>query len=120
MLNSGKHMKVKASDISLSNKSPDLKKKPVVTTALDQEVTSVKPEINVIGMRVDEALAVLQPYLDRALLKRYPSVRIIHGFGSGALRRGIHDYLKTVSYVKSFALAGQFEGQGGATIVYFS
>lgn len=119
MLPSGKHLRVKASDLEHSEKAVEKKKKPVVTTAFEQEVTSVKPEINVIGMRVDEALNVIGPYLDRALLKRFPSVRIIHGFGSGALRRAIHDYLSTLNFVKSYSLAGQFEGQGGATIVYF-
>ncbi len=120
MLSSGKHLKVKASDLVISEKKTSKPKKPVITTDIDKEVHSVKPEINVIGMRVDEALAVIGPYLDRALLKRYPSVRIIHGFGSGALRRAIHEYLKGVSFVTKYSLAGQFEGQGGATIVYFS
>ena len=119
MLPSGRHMKVNNKDLTPSEKKTEKAKKPVVTTAFDSEVTSVKPEINVIGMRVDEALNLIGPYLDRALLKRFPSVRIIHGFGSGALRRAIHDYLKTLNFVKNFTLAGQFEGQGGATIVYF-
>lgn len=119
MLPSGRHMKVNKKDLTPSEKKTEKAKKPVVTTAFDSEVTSVKPEINVIGMRVDEALNLIGPYLDRALLKRFPSVRIIHGFGSGALRRAIHDYLKTLNFVKTFTLAGQFEGQGGATIVYF-
>lgn len=119
MLKSGKHLKTSKSDLKLSTKRPKEVIKPVVTTDFDAKVDQVKPEINVIGMRVDEALNVIRPYLDRALLKRYPSVRIIHGFGMGALRRAIHEYLKTVNYVTKFTPGGQFDGQGGATIVYF-
>ncbi len=118
-LESGKHLRVKTSDVTKVTKVAQKAKAPVVMTELDTNVASIKPEINVIGMRVNEAISVIGPYLDRAILKHYAKVTIIHGFGSGALRRGIHDYLKTVPFVKSFTLGGQFEGQGGATIVTF-
>ncbi|OQA79521.1 MAG: Endonuclease MutS2 [Tenericutes bacterium ADurb.Bin239] len=118
-LASGKILKVKGSDLDIAVRSTKKKEPTITVKGLNEDLSSVKPEINVIGMRVDEAISVLGPYLDRALLKRYPSVRIIHGFGTGALRRAIHDYLARLSFVKSYALAGEYEGQGGATIVTF-
>jgi DNA mismatch repair protein MutS2 len=78
---------------------------------------SVPPEINLIGTTVDEATEELDKYLDDAFLARLPSVRIIHGKGTGALRRGIHAYLKQNRHVRSFTLAERSEGGEGATIV---
>ena len=118
-LASGKILKVSASDLEITERTKRKSTPTITVKGLEEDLTSVKPEINVIGMRVEEALNVIGPYLDRALLKRYPSVRIIHGFGTGALRRGIHDYLAKLSFVKSYTLAGEYEGQGGATIVTF-
>ena len=92
------------------------KKQTVVETQLI-DTTPVKMELNLIGLRVDEALGELSRYLDRCLTKRFGSVRIIHGFGSGALRKAVHDYLKGQSYVKTFYMAGPTDGAGGATIV---
>jgi len=79
---------------------------------------SVPREINLIGTTVDEATEELEKYLDDAFLARLPSVRIIHGKGTGALRRGIHEYLKRHRHVRSFALADRSEGGEGATIVW--
>lgn len=92
------------------------KKSAVVETQL-VDTTPVKMEINLIGLRVDEALGELSRYLDRCLTKKFGSVRIIHGFGSGALRKAVHEYLKTQSFVKTFYMAGPHDGAGGATIV---
>jgi DNA mismatch repair protein MutS2 len=69
------------------------------------------------GQRADEALAELSRYLDQALLKGFERVEIIHGRGSGALRREVHGYLKTFPAAASFALAGEDEGGDGKTIV---
>lgn len=118
-LESGKHLRVSVSALRKTKKQLSSKKSPVVMTDLADTVVSVKPEINLIGMRVEEALNELAVYLDKALFKHYPKVTIIHGFGSGALRRAIHEYLKTLPYVKSFTLGGEFDGRGGATIVVF-
>ncbi len=74
-------------------------------------------ECNVIGMHVDEALAVVDKYLDNAILHRASSVRIIHGMGTGALRKAVHSYLKKHSKVESFRMGGQGEGGLGATVV---
>ena len=79
----------------------------------------VSPEINLLGQTVDEALAVLDKYLDDAYLAHLPSVRVVHGKGTGALRQGVHNYLKRVSYVKSYRLGEIGEGDAGVTIVTF-
>ena len=77
---------------------------------------SVAPEINLIGTTVDEATVELEKYLDDAFLAGLPSVRIIHGKGTGALRRGVHQYLRQNKHVRSFSLAEREEGGEGATI----
>ena len=81
---------------------------------------SVSPEINLLGKTVDEAIAELDKYLDDALLSHLNSVRIVHGKGTGALRKGIHEYLRRQKHVKSFHLAEFGEGDAGVTIVEFS
>ncbi len=116
-LSSGKILKVNITDVTKTKRPSKKVVTPVVKTEYKNEQTVIRPEINLIGLRVDEALSVLEAYLDKALLKHYSKVTIIHGYGSGALRRAVHEYLKTLPYVKSFALGGQFEGQGGATVV---
>ncbi len=80
---------------------------------------TVSPEINLIGMNVDEACSVLDKYLDDAYLSHLPSVRVVHGRGTGALKAGIHKYLKRLSYVKEFRLGEFGEGDSGVTIVTF-
>ena len=81
---------------------------------------SVSPEINLLGKTVDEAIAELDKYLDDALLSHLNSVRIVHGKGTGALRKGIHEYLRRQKHVKSFHIAEFGEGDAGVTIVNFS
>ena len=78
---------------------------------------SVSPEINLLGKTVDEAVAELDKYLDDALLSHLNSVRVVHGKGTGALRKGIHEYLRRQKHVKSYRLAEFGEGDGGGTIV---
>ena len=78
---------------------------------------SVSPEINLLGKTVDEAVAELDKYLDDALLSHLNSVRVVHGNGSGALRKGIHEYLRRQKHVKSYRLAEFGEGDAGVTIV---
>ncbi len=81
--------------------------------------SSVGIEINLLGRTVDEAIAELDKYLDDAYLAHIPSVRVVHGKGTGALRKGIHNYLRRVKYVSSFHLAEFGEGDAGVTIVNF-
>ncbi len=73
-------------------------------------------ELSLLGMRVREALARLEPFLDRALRDGVHSVRIIHGLGSGALRRAVSDYLETSPYCSTFRPGGDGEGGSGVTI----
>ncbi len=80
---------------------------------------SVSTEINLIGKTVDEALAVLDKYLDDAYLAHLPSVRIVHGKGTGALRNAVQGHLKRQKYVKSFHLGEFGEGDSGVTIAEF-
>ncbi|MGO5053142.1 endonuclease MutS2 [Lachnospiraceae bacterium LCP25S3_G4] len=80
---------------------------------------SVRPEINLLGKTVDEAIAELDKYLDDSYLSHVSPVRIVHGKGTGALRKGVHDYLKRVKYVKSYRLGAFGEGDAGVTIVEF-
>ena len=83
------------------------------------KASSISTEINLLGRTVDEALSELDKYLDDAYLSHLSSVRVVHGKGTGALRTGVHNYLRKVSYVKSFRLAEYGEGDAGVTIVEF-
>mgnify|MGYP000543192553 FL=1 len=80
---------------------------------------SISTEINLIGMTTDEAIAVLDKYLDDAYIAHLPSVRIVHGKGTGALRAAVHKHLKRLKYVKSFHLGEFGEGDAGVTIAEF-
>lgn len=80
---------------------------------------SISPEINLLGKTVDEAVALLDKYLDDAYLAHLPSVRIVHGKGTGALRAGVHNHLKRCKTVKSFRLGEFGEGDAGVTIAEF-
>ena len=80
---------------------------------------SVSPEINLIGLTVDEAIPQLDKYLDDAYLAHLPKVRVVHGRGTGALKAGVHRHLKKLSYVKEFRLGDFGEGDTGVTIVTF-
>ena len=78
---------------------------------------SFKPEINLLGKTVDDALAELDKFLDDALLTHTETVRIVHGKGTGALRKAVTEYLKKKSYVKDFRLGEYGEGDSGVTVV---
>ena len=80
---------------------------------------TISPEINLIGKNVDEACSELDKYLDDALLAHLPRVRIIHGRGTGALKKGIHAYLKRQNFVKKFQLAEFDDGGDAITVVEF-
>ena len=80
---------------------------------------SVSTEINLIGKTVDEALAELDKYLDDAYIAHMPSVRIVHGKGTGALRNAVHQHLKRCKYVKTYRLGAFGEGEAGVTIAEF-
>lgn len=80
---------------------------------------SVSTEINLLGKTVDEALSLLDKYLDDAYLAHLPSVRVVHGKGTGALRNAVQNHLKRLKYVKDYRLGEYGEGDAGVTIVTF-
>lgn len=80
---------------------------------------TISTEINLLGKTVDEALSMLDKYLDDAYLAHLPSVRVVHGKGTGALRSAVHSHLKRLKYVKEYRLGEYGEGDSGVTIVTF-
>jgi DNA mismatch repair protein MutS2 len=90
---------------------------PAVTVSSE---TSERDELNVVGMRTGEALRQLEQFLDQAFLTSQREVRIVHGIGSGALKKAIHDYLSTSPYCAGFRQAEPHHGGAGATIVQIS
>ncbi len=107
----------------------ELVDEPVVTSASMQRTgagkirmsksSGISMEINLLGKTVDEAIAELDKYLDDAFLAHLKSVRVVHGKGTGALRKGVHNYLKRQKHVESFRLGEFGEGDAGVTIVEF-
>lgn len=80
---------------------------------------TISPEVNLIGMTVDEAMPVMEKYLDDAYLAHMSTVRVVHGRGTGALKNAVHGRLKKLKYVKEFRLGVFGEGDTGVTIVTF-
>lgn len=110
---------VKISDVEIikEQKKQTGKQKTSTYHASIQKSRTIKPEINLLGMTVDEAIMELDKYLDDACLSHLNQVRIVHGKGTGALRKGVHDYLKRQSFVKNYRLGEFGEGDAGVTIV---
>ena len=112
--------KVNISDLEIIDEKPNYLQKTAKRTGkgkikMNKSLT-VATEINLLGKTVDEAVAELDKYLDDASLAHLSSVRIVHGKGTGALRQGIHKYLKHQKHVKSFRLGAFGEGDAGVTI----
>jgi DNA mismatch repair protein MutS2 len=107
-------LEVKANEIS---KHKAEKRKTNVSIRSNRSLGHVGLELNLIGQRVDEALVNLASYIDSARLAHYQSVRIIHGFGTGALRKAVHNYLDSQRFIKDYRLGGEAEGGHGATVV---
>jgi DNA mismatch repair protein MutS2 len=93
------------------------KQKGVHISVTSASTDGMRMEINLIGRTVDEATEELEKYLDRAFLAGLPRVRVIHGHGTGILRRGVRDFLKSHPHVATIAEAAQNEGGQGATVV---
>lgn len=112
---------VNISDLEIIEESPSYTAKQVHKTSKGKmkmgKSLSVSPEINLLGKTVDEGIAELDKYLDDAALAHLSSVRVVHGKGTGALRNGIHTYLRRQKHVKSFRLGAFGEGDAGVTIV---
>lgn len=115
VLANGMKMNTTTKEISHAKKQVEKKKK--TKGYAKSGVKSFSMEVNVIGMRVAEAIPIVDKYLDNALLAKVYRVRVIHGMGTGALRKGVHDYLKHNPRVESFVMGGQGEGGLGATVV---
>ncbi len=111
----GVRTEVKLEDL-IEGSAPVRKKKFTVKTV---PIASVPHELNVIGLRVDEALPLIDQYLDDCILAKYPFCRLIHGHGTGALRAAVHQHLNKASFVESYRLGEQGEGGHGATVVNF-
>ncbi|MDO4266287.1 MAG: endonuclease MutS2 [Eubacteriales bacterium] len=90
-----------------------------VRTSFSPKAFSVSPEVNLIGMTTDEAIPVMEKYLDDAYLAHLEQVRVVHGRGTGALKKAVHAQLKRLKYVKDFRLGEFGEGDTGVTIVTF-
>ena len=80
---------------------------------------NVSPEINVIGQNVEDALFIVDKYLDDCYLANLQTARIVHGKGTGKLRKSIHAFLRTHPHIKSFRLGTFGEGEMGVTVVEF-
>ena len=100
-------------------RTAERKPAPSVRVAVDHAPPS-RPEINLLGLRVREALPRLEVFLDHAILNNQSSVRIVHGMGTGALRRAVRAYLADSPYCAAFNEAPRSEGGGGATVVELS
>lgn len=99
--------------------APGIKKTSGAGSIKMSKALSVSYECNLIGKTVDEALAILDKYLDDAYLSHIPTVRIVHGKGTGTLRNAVTSYLKKCKYVQSFRAGEHGEGDAGVTIVEF-
>ena len=108
-------------EVPLAQIRPASKQKssPSVRVAVDRSASG-RPEINLLGLRVREALPRLEVFLDQAILNNQSSVRIVHGMGTGALRRAIREYLSDSPYCETFNEAPRSEGGGGATVAELS
>lgn len=112
---------VNIKDLELNEEKPE---KQTVSHKVPQgfglsKARDISPEINLIGKTVDEAITALDKYLDDAYLSHLTRVTVIHGRGTGALRRAVHSHLKNLSYVASYRIGEFGEGDHGVTIVEF-
>ncbi|WP_374723546.1 endonuclease MutS2 [Calidifontibacillus erzurumensis] len=108
-------MKVKANDLEYISSPTPIEKKPLATVRGSDH--HVKLELDLRGERYEDAIVKVEKYIDDALLASYPRVSIIHGKGTGALRKGVHEFLKNHRHVKSFRLGEMAEGGSGVTVV---
>jgi DNA mismatch repair protein MutS2 len=113
-------LKMTVSEDDMTLTTPIEEPKQRVITGIQRGASSkVKPELDLRGKRYEEALAEVDQYIDAALLANFAQVRIIHGKGTGALRKGITDYLKNNRNVQNFEFAPANQGGSGATVVTF-
>ena len=106
------------SELRLSAKPVEKPEKKTKLSGYNPGVGNVKLSLDLRGKRYEEVAYLMEQYLDQALYANLGSVQIIHGFGSGTIRKAVWDFLKTCTYVKSYRYGGEGEGLNGATIVY--
>ncbi len=109
---------IKVMTTNLQKIAPPLPKEDKKVAFINRNETRVAQELNLIGLHVDEALDALDQYLDSALAANIKRVRIIHGLGTGALRRAVTNYLDSKSFIASYRLGEAAEGGAGATVVF--
>ena len=112
-------LNIDTNNLSLDSTKQEDKKTPLASATSNLKQKTISNEINVIGLSVDEAVYIIDKYLDNCYLSSLDKVRIIHGKGTGKLRQGIHAYLKTHPHIKSFRLGTFGEGEMGVTVIEF-
>ena len=106
-------------EVYLLENETQVKAKKVIEGKVRELKAAVQPELDIRGMATDEALPVLNNFLDAAYMGNLPNVRIIHGKGTGVLRKAVQEELRRCKYVKSFRIGVYGEGENGVTIVEF-
>lgn len=111
-------MSLPVANLEIRNKDTNIpQNQTAVSIKTISKTRTAKTEINVIGLNVEEAIFVVDKFLDDSSLAKLPQVRIVHGKGTGKLRDGIHQFLKKNPHVKSFRLGTFGEGEMGVTVV---
>ena len=111
---------VNIDDLEKAHKENVAKQKNNVQTSGYTSISkskNIKPEVNVIGLNVEEAIFVVDKFLDDCSLAKLQTVRIVHGTGTGKLKNGIHQFLKKHPHVKSMRMGTYGEGEMGVTVV---
>ena len=109
----------KPDEVYLLENETQTKAKKIIEGKVRELKAAAQPELDIRGMAADEAVVVLNHFLDNAYMGNLPTARVIHGKGTGVLRAAVHDELRRCKYVKSFRLGVYGEGETGVTIVEF-
>lgn len=109
----------KKEDLIFMKKKEKEKAEPVSHVLSNASASRVKTELDLRGERYEDALMELEKYIDEALLSGYPQVTVIHGKGTGALRKGVEQFIKQHPHIKDSRLGSQNEGGSGVTILTF-
>lgn len=108
-------LNIKKKEVRKIESEPEIAKRYVSTSSVSSKKVGI--DINVIGLNTEEAIREIENYMDKVILQGYDTFTIIHGLGSGILRKNIGEYLKSNRYVASYRTGGQNEGGMGATVV---
>ena len=108
-------LNIKKKEVRKIESEPEIAKRYVSTSSVSSKKVGI--DINVIGLNTEEAIREIENYMDKVILQGYDTFTIIHGLGSGILRKNIGEYLKNNRYVASYRTGGQNEGGMGATVV---